>query len=92
MMMNRNLRLNLVLDQTVEENRPPFFSKKMGVCFLQLFDPSTPKASKHDPMAHNYFMHNHSYKNSFKQCKISYKLIKFFCTYLGIQGINRIRR
>ena len=60
----------------VEENRPPFFSKKIRVCFLQLFDRSTPKASNCDLMAHEYFTHNHSYKNSLKQCKISYNLIK----------------
>jgi len=28
----------------------------MGVCFLQLFDPSTPKASNRDPTARDYFM------------------------------------
>merc|ERR1712081_34366 len=54
-----------------------FFSKKMRVCFLQLFDPSTPKASNCDPTSHKYFTRKHSYKNSFKQCKISYNLIKF---------------
>ena len=42
-----------------------------------LFDPSTPKASNCDPTAREYFTRNHSYKNSFKQCKISYNLIKF---------------
>ena len=51
--------------------------KKMGACFLQLFDPSTPKASNHDLKAHKYFMRHHSYTNIFKQCKISYNLIKF---------------
>ena len=30
--------------------------KKMGVCFLQLFDPSAPEASNHDLTARNYFM------------------------------------
>ena len=54
---------------------PPFLYKK-GVCFLQLFDLNTPKASNCDPTAHGYFTRNHSYKNSFKQCKISYNLIK----------------
>ena len=29
----------------------------MGVCFLQLFDLSTPKASNRDPTAQDYFMH-----------------------------------
>ena len=28
----------------------------MGVCFLQVFDPSTPKASNGDPVAQGYFM------------------------------------
>ena len=55
---------------------PHFFKKQIRVCFLQLFDPSTPKASNRDPTAREYFTHNHSYKNSFKQRKISY--IKFF--------------
>ena len=53
----------------------------MWVCFLQLFDPSTPKASNCDPTAREYFTRNHSYKNSFKQCKISYNLIKFCCIW-----------
>ena len=30
----------------------------MGVCFLQLFDPSTPKASNRDPTTREYFTHN----------------------------------
>jgi len=30
----------------------------MGVCFLQLFDPSTPKASNRDPTAREYFTRN----------------------------------
>ena len=59
------------------QKNDPIFWKKMGACFLQLFDSSTPKASNCDPMARKYFTHNHSYKNSFKQCKISYNLIKF---------------
>ena len=53
----------------------------MGVCFLQLFDLSTPKASNRDPTVRKNFTRNHSYKNSFKQCKISYKLIKFCCIW-----------
>ena len=40
-MTDHDLRLNL---------------EKMGVCSLQLFDPSTPKASNPDPMVHDYFM------------------------------------
>ena len=28
----------------------------MGVCFVQFFDLSPPKAPIHDPMAHNYFV------------------------------------
>merc|ERR1711954_97298 len=72
-----DLRPQECSNQKVEENRPPFFFKKIGVCFLQLFDPSTPKASNWDPTAREYFMRNYSYKNSFKQCKISYSLIKF---------------
>ena len=53
------------------------FLKKMGVSFLQLFYLGTPEASNQDPMEHEYFMRNHSYKNSFKQCNISYNFIKF---------------
>ena len=34
--MNRDLRPNRASDKKVEENRPPFFWKIMGVCFLQL--------------------------------------------------------
>ena len=34
---NRDLRPNCALDKKVEENRPPFFREKNGVCFLQLF-------------------------------------------------------
>ena len=65
----------------LKKTDPHFFSKKIRVCFLQLFDPSTPKASNCDPTAREYFMRNHSYKNSFKQCKISYNLIKFCCIW-----------
>merc|ERR1712081_52283 len=56
----------------------------MGVCFLQLFDPSTSKASNCDPTAHKYFTRNHPYKNSLKRCKISYNLIKF-CQILELK-------
>ena len=35
---------------------PNFFWKKMRVCFLQLFDLSTPKASNRDPTARDNFM------------------------------------
>merc|ERR1712081_39982 len=62
----------------------PHFVKKIGVCFLQLFDWSTPKASNRDPTAREYFTRNHSYKNSFKQYKISYNLIKF-CRILELK-------
>merc|ERR1711954_184760 len=48
----------------------------------------TPKASNRNPTARKYFTCDHSNKNSFKHCKISYKFIKFF-SYLGIQGNNR---
>jgi len=61
----------------LKKTDPHFFSKKMGVCFLQLFDLSTPKASNRDPNLCKYFTRKHSFKNSFKQCKISYDLIKF---------------
>ena len=61
----------------LKKTDPLFLFKKMQVCFLQLFDLNTPKASNCDPTAHGYFTRNHSYKNSFKQCKISYNLIKF---------------
>ena len=36
----------------------PYLRKKMGVYFLQLFDPSTPKASNRDPNSRNYFTCN----------------------------------
>ena len=39
------------------EQTPSIF-EKFGVCFHQLFDPSTPKASKRDPTAHEYFTRN----------------------------------
>ena len=55
--MNRDLRPNHALDQKVDENRPPLFLK-MGVCSLQLFDPSTSRASNNDPTAHEYYMRN----------------------------------
>ena len=74
---NCNLRPQEGSDQKVVDKRPSYFSKKMGVCFLQLFDPSTPKASNCNPTAREYFTRNDSYMNSFKQCKISYNLIKF---------------
>merc|ERR1711954_95049 len=61
-----------------------FFSKKMGVCFLQRFYPSTPKASNRNPTVREYFTRNHSNKNSFKQCKIYYNLIKF-CRILAVK-------
>merc|ERR1711954_385550 len=61
----------------LKKTDPHFFPKKMRVCFLQLFDPSTPKASNCDPNLRKYFTRKHSYKNSFTQCKISYNLIKF---------------
>merc|ERR1711954_512142 len=32
----------------------PYFQKKIRVCFLQLFDPSTPKASNRDPTLRDY--------------------------------------
>ena len=55
---DRNLRPQEYLDQKVVENRPSFFLKKMGVCSLQLFDPSTPKASNCDPNSRDYFTRN----------------------------------
>ena len=55
----------------------PHLKKQIGVCFLQLLDLSTPKASNCNQTAHKYFVRNHSYKNSFKLCKISYNLINF---------------
>ena len=77
MKTNRNLRPNHAKDQKVEGNRPPFIFKKIRVCFLQLFDPSTPKASNCDPNSRENFKRNYSYENSFKQCNISHNLIKF---------------
>ena len=74
---DRNLRPQEGSDQKHEENRHPFFFKKMWVCFLQLFYPSTSEALNCNPTARKYFTGNHSYMNSFKQCKISYNLIKF---------------
>ena len=52
--------------------------KKLKRTDPHFFDPSTPKASNGDPMAREYFTRNHSYKNSYKQCKISYNLIIFY--------------
>ena len=39
----------------MKKTDPNFFQKKMGVCFLQLFDPSIPKASNRDPTPRDYF-------------------------------------
>ena len=47
-----------VLESKIVETDPHFFLKKIRVCFLQLFDPSTPKASNRDPNSRNYFMRN----------------------------------
>ena len=55
---DRDLRPQECLDQKVKENRPTFFLKKMGVCFLHVFDPSTPKASNCDPTTRAYFTCN----------------------------------
>ena len=41
----------------LKKTDPHFFWKIMGVCFLQLFDPSTPKASNRDPTSRDYFTH-----------------------------------
>ena len=38
----------------LKKTDPHFFQKKMGVCFLQLFDPSTPKASNCNPNSRDY--------------------------------------
>ena len=59
-MRSCGLRPSSSLDQKVLGNRPPFFVK-MGFCFLQLFDPSTSKASNRDPMACNYIMRMKKY-------------------------------
>ena len=42
----------------LKKTDPHFFWKKIRVCFLQLFDPSTPKASNCDPTARKYFTRN----------------------------------
>ena len=42
----------------LKKTDPHFFWKKMGVCFLQLFDPSTPKASNRDPNFRDFFTRN----------------------------------
>ena len=39
----------------LKKTDPNFFSKKMGVCFLQLFHQSTPKASNCDPTTCKFF-------------------------------------
>ena len=53
-----DLRPNCALNQKVEENRPPFFSKQMDVCSLQLFDPRHSLASNYNPLWWEYFTHN----------------------------------
>ena len=40
----------------LKKTDPHFFPKKIRVCFLQLFDPSTPKASNRDPTSRDYIM------------------------------------
>ena len=42
--------------QKMLKTDPHSFEKKMGICFLQLFYPITPKASNCDLTACNYFM------------------------------------
>jgi len=44
----------------------------MGVSFLHLFDPSTPKASNRDPLAHNFF--NHIGFQNFKKVNFGLKI------------------
>ena len=44
--------------KNMKKTDPHFFQKKMWVCFLQLFDPSTPKASNRDPTTRAYFTRN----------------------------------
>ena len=39
----------------LKKTDPNFFPKKIRVCFLQLFDLSTPKASNCNPTLHGYF-------------------------------------
>ena len=46
-----------VLGSKSYRKQTPIFFKKMGVCFLQPFDPSTPKAYNCNPTAHDYFLH-----------------------------------
>ena len=46
----------------------------MGVCFLQLFDPSTPKASNRDPTSRDYLM---SMKNIFDLIAVEHKFTLF---------------
>ena len=53
-----DLRPNCALNKKVEENRPPFFSKQMDVCSLQLLDQSHSLASNYDPLWWEYFTHN----------------------------------
>ena len=52
---NRDLRPRSARIKKLKKTDPHYFWKK-GVCFLQLFDPSTPKASNGDLTARDYFM------------------------------------
>ena len=42
----------------LKKTDPHFFLKKMGGCFLHIFDPSTPKASNRDPNLRDFFTRN----------------------------------
>ena len=50
--------LGVLKSKSWRKQTPIFFEKKIRVCFLQLFDPSTPKASNRDPTAREYFTRN----------------------------------
>ena len=79
-MTYHDLRPNRASNKKVVSNRPTFFGKR-GVCFLQLFYKRHSSVLNCNLLLHNYFMCNHSYENSLKQCKISYNLIKFCWTW-----------
>ena len=50
--------LGVLRSKSCRKQTPIFFEKKMRVCFLQLFDRSTPKASNRDPNLRDYFTRN----------------------------------
>ena len=52
------IKMKINMPNTGQEPLASPIKKIMGVCFLQVFDPSTLKASNCDPKAREYFMRN----------------------------------